>query len=180
MNVFIGCSSSQNISAEYLKVAKSVAQKLAALQLDLVFGAASTSMMGECYRAFENNNVEAVTVKTYENDLKNLTQAKSYLEKNTFCRLDKIYQLSDVFVILPGGVGTLTELISILEELRTSKDPKLLIIYNYRGFFDKILNLFTDLKNQGFISQELNNYYQVVDNENKIIELIKENYNERN
>ena len=72
MNVFIGCSSSQNISAKYLKVAKSVAQKLAALQLDLVFGAASTSMMGECYRAFENNNVEAVTVKTYEDDLKNL------------------------------------------------------------------------------------------------------------
>lgn len=180
MNIFIGCSSSVNIAEEYLKLTKSLTSKLTELPLNLVFGASSSSMMGICYQAFKSKKITAVTVKEYQEDLKNLPLAESLIVDNTFQRINKIFELSDIFLILPGGSGTLAEFFSLLEEFRTSKPDKLFLIYNYRGYYNQLLALLDNIIEQKFATEELKKYFHVINEEDEIIRLIKERFYERN
>ena len=52
MNVFIASSASKTIDEKYLDIAKETSEYLASKGLDLVFGGASFSMMGECFKKF--------------------------------------------------------------------------------------------------------------------------------
>ena len=165
MNVFIASSASKLIDEKYLTLAKEVSEYLASKGLNLVFGGANFSMMGECFKAFINNNrnVEAFTVKFYENDLKELEGANCHLVEDTLVRFKEMYDLSDIILILPGGIGTLAELASALEEYRSNKEKKLIIIYNQDGYYSKIFEWMNQNINSGFLSQTLNNDFKVVE-----------------
>lgn len=166
MNVFIASSASKNIDEKYLLMARETSDYLASIGLNLVFGGANFSMMGECFKKFieYNRNVEAFTVKMYENDLKELVGANCHLVDDTLVRFKDMYDLSDIILILPGGIGTLAELASALEEYRSNKDRKLIIIYNQDGYYSKIFEWMNQNINTGFLSQTLNNDFKVVEN----------------
>lgn len=170
MNVFIGCAAYKNIDEKYLTMTKETAEYLAIKELDLVFGGASFSMMGECFKAFSkyNRSIKAYTVKFYQDDLEELKllnpQAECHLVKDTLERFKIMYELSDIIIILPGGIGTLAEFTSALEEFRSNRESKLIIIYNYEGYYNKIFEWINQNINNGFLNQTLNNDYKVVEN----------------
>ena len=162
MRVFIGCSSKNH----YDHITREVAASLAKEGYDLVFGAASFGMMGLCYEEFlkENREITSITVSEYEEDLKNINSTKEFLCDNTFLRTSRIYENSDVLVFLPGGSGTVNELFSILEELRTRESSKQLILYNvpykegyYYDFFEQLMQRFIE---DGYNDHSIKNYYQ--------------------
>lgn len=165
MNVFIASSASKNIDEKYLITARETSEYLASKGLDLVFGGANFSMMGECFKKFieHKRNVEAFTVKMYEEDLKELQEANCHLVDDTLVRFKEMYDLSDIILILPGGIGTLAELASALEEYRSNKEHKLIIIYNQEGYYTKIFEWMNQNINTGFLSQTLNNDFKVVE-----------------
>lgn len=165
MKVFIGSAASKTIDESYLILARETAEYLADKGLDLVFGGANFSMMGECFKAFieKGRKVDAYTVKFYEDDLKELEGAECHLVSNTLERFYKMYEHIDIFVILPGGIGTLAEFVSALEEYRSNREHKLIIIYNKDGYYNKIFEWMNEHINTGFLSQTLNNDFKVVD-----------------
>lgn len=169
MNVFIGCASSKTIDKEYLELASDVANLLASKEVDLVFGGGDVSMMGECFKAFSEHkrNIEAYTVKFYEKDLEELKKinpnANCHLVKDTLERFKIMYDLTDMFIILPGGIGTLAEFTSALEEFRSNLEHKMIVIYNHNGYYNKIFEWMNQNINTGFLAQTLNNDYKVVD-----------------
>lgn len=165
MNVFIASSASKTIDEKYLDIAKETSEYLASKGLDLVFGGASFSMMGECFKKFieYDRNVEAFTVEMYKNDLEALKGANCHLVDDTLVRFKEMYDLSDIILILPGGIGTLAELASALEEYRSNKEHKLIMIYNKDGFYSKIFEWMNQNINEGFLSQTLNNDFKVVE-----------------
>ena len=122
-------------------------------------------MMGECFKKFieHDRNVEAFTVEMYKNDLESLEGANCHLVDDTLVRFKEMYDLSDIILILPGGIGTLAELASALEEYRSNKEHKLIMIYNKDGFYSKIFEWMNQNINEGFLSQTLNNDFKVVE-----------------
>ena len=88
MKVFIASSASKTIDEKYLNEAKETSEYLASTGFDLVFGGANFSMMGECFKTFieKGRNVDAFTVKKYENDLLELKGAKTHLVVDTLSR----------------------------------------------------------------------------------------------
>ena len=74
MEILILSSSKEVIDPYYTSVARSIAHYLARNGNDLIFGAASTSMMGICYDEFKKNDreISAYTTESYINDLENL------------------------------------------------------------------------------------------------------------
>lgn len=165
MNVFIGCAANKNIDKKYITLAKEISTYLSEQGLDLVFGGSSFSMMGECFKTFieKGRNVEAYTVKFYEDDLKELKGANCHLVDSTLERFWEMYKISDIFLILPGGIGTLSEFANALEEYRSRRENKLIIIYNKDGYYNKILEWMNENVNTGFLSQTLNNDFKIVD-----------------
>ena len=157
MEVFIANSSSNTIDPKYLRLARETSKFFASRNFDWVFGGANFSMMGECYNAFaeEGKKIEAFTVSKYEDDLKDLNKANCHLVSDTLVRFKWMFDLSEVIVILPGGIGTLAEFASALEEYRTLKSKKLIILYNFEGFYDRIIEWMSEAKESNFLSESL-------------------------
>ena len=113
MNVLILSSASADIDPYYISIARSVSNYLATNEFNLVFGAASSSMMGACYESFINKNREvyAFTTNKYICDLENLKGAKAYIKETTFDMKKSMFENSNLIVLLPGGLGTLSEVL---------------------------------------------------------------------
>ena len=141
MKVFIASAYSTSLD-KFLNLASEVSNVFATRNFDLVYGAANVSMMGACYKVFVKNNrkIYAYTVPKYEKDFKKIPKAKCYKVKDTLVRFQKMYFRSDYIVILPGGIGTLAELTCAIEEYRASLGNKKIIIVNYEGFYDDVIN----------------------------------------
>lgn len=175
MRIFIACSSSTELAEKYLNLATSVCQKITNNNT-LVFGTYSKSMMGRCFQAFKNNNIMAVSLKEYQEDFKNMPLLNITLVDNVFDRLKFIYNNSDLFLILPGGTGTYSELLGIIEQFKTNKQNKKLIIYNYEGFYDKLIDFIKDKQKEKFVHEEDLNNMIIIDN----LKELEENVYERN
>ena len=170
MEVFIATSSSNTIDPKYLKLARECSKIFTSRDFNLVFGGASFSMMGECYHAFaeEGKSIEAFTVEKYSNDLSTLPKANCKLVSDTLVRFKWMFDISEIILILPGGIGTLAEFASALEEYRTVRANKLIILYNFEGFYDNIINWMKDSKNLGFLTDTLFNDFKIVNNHKEL------------
>ena len=76
----------------------------------------------------------------------------------------KMHELSDGFIALPGGIGTLEELFEILTWLQLGLHQKPIGLYNIDGFYDDLLNLLENMVRKGFLSME-NYELLIVDNQ---------------
>jgi predicted Rossmann-fold nucleotide-binding protein len=68
-----------------------------------------------------------------------------------------------VLVALPGGMGTLDEVFHVIAAATVNYHNKKVVFYNINGFYNKLLNLFDDLKTTHFITGLPSNYYKVAD-----------------
>jgi len=174
MEVFIATSSSNTIDPKYLHLARECSKYFTSRDFNLVFGGASFSMMGECYHAFaeEGKGIEAFTVEKYKDDLEDLPKAKCKLVSDTLVRFKWMFDISEVIVILPGGIGTLAEFESALEEYLTLSANKLIILYNFEGFYDNIINWMSESKTKGFLSESLFEDFKIVNTHDELIKVV--------
>lgn len=66
-------------------------------------------------------------------------------------RKTRMYEESDLFVILPGGIGTLEEMIEILSWLRLELHEKPVLIYNYLGYWAALHKQMQKFEREGFL-----------------------------
>ena len=82
-----------------------------------------------------------------------------------------------MFLFLPGGTGSLGELFGLMEEIKTNKNQKKIIIYNYEGFYNELFDYIDLLSKRGFAYEKELNKLIIVKNINELERVIK---NERN
>ena len=164
MKVFIASAANKEINEKYLQLASDISEIFAKNNFDLLFGAANYSMMGECYKTFikYDRKVYAYTVPKWERDFKKLPKAKCVRVDDTLLRFRKLYFRSDFIVVLPGGIGTLAELTSAIEEYRASGGNKRIILYNYEGYYDGLIKWMKDNIETGFFIDDLSDCYSLI------------------
>ena len=69
--------------------------------------------------------------------------------------------ISDAFIAVPGGIGTMDELCSILAMKASSRLDKDILIYNVDGFFDGLLAFFHQMEIGGYLYSDLDRLYRV-------------------
>ena len=156
MRAFIACSARDNVSNDYKNLASDVATVLARHDYKLIYGGADTGMMGKCLMTYkyEGKKVKGfVDIKDAEHAERLEFDAMDVLP-NTFDRTRDLYKSADLIVILPGGIGTLAEFISCMEENLTRGDNKKMILFNYNHFYTPLLNFYTKLYDDKFVSNE--------------------------
>ena len=87
-------------------------------------------------------------------------------------RKDIMLQEADVMVALPGGVGTLDEIFHVMAGGTIGYHDKKIIFYNVNGFWDDILHFLKGLEEQRFAHHPLNNYMQVANTFEELIQLL--------
>lgn len=164
MRVFIGCSSYNSINPKYKSLAQEVSEIFAKRGDKLVFGGSDTGMMSKCLQTFRyyGCRVKAVSDVKYIDDLKGMEYDREVVTPTTFERAKELYLSSELIVFLPGGLGTMQEIFGMIEEKRTREDKKNIILFNYEGYYNNILNQIKKEIDEGFISNDLSKLIIVV------------------
>ena len=84
----------------------------------------------------------------------------------------KMYSLSDAFLVLPGGIGTLDEMTEVLTWNQLTIHNKSLIIANFENYWLPYLNLLNHLNENKFLNNLLKLNFQVANNTEEIVGLI--------
>ena len=177
MRLFIGCSSSDSLDSEIVSDCRELVEDIASIPgVDLVYGAYNQGLMGVCYDAFQKQGkkIIGVTPRIYEDDIDSFLLDEFYLTDTTIERFHKIYEESDVFLFLPGGIGTFSEFFNAVEEHRTMKDDKRIILYNGTYFYTPMIKELYHLYQEGFIEQELASCFVIEQDKEAVKKLIKE------
>ena len=163
-HVGVFCSAS-NRQDSFQRTAYNLGQKLGQKGIGLVFGAGSSGMMGELARGaldhggyLRGANISRIArIEGLPQGLQEYWGEKSGI-KDIYQRLSVMVAHSDAFILLPGGAGTLQELLALLLLLRDQKNPlmrnrvhrdrpKKIVLVNQRldgsgrGFYDPIIDL---------------------------------------
>ncbi len=78
-----------------------------------------------------------------------------------FERKRQMMENSDAFVILPGGVGTLDEFFEVLTWKSLNCFDKPIVVFNYQGFWNSLLNMMNDLHNKKVLTDNLLGCFKV-------------------
>ncbi len=183
MNLFIGCSSHEELDEKYKENTRKIVSEIAKIKnINLIIGTANddSGLMGIAYHEFRKNRkkIHGITLEQYK-DLPPLEMDEVTTVKTTMDRCKNIYQKSDAILFLPGALGTYSEIFSFLTELVEKNDNKLIILYNKDFFFTPIIQNLHNLYKQKFISKEISEYCIIESVEKEVISLLK-NYIEIN
>lgn len=148
------CGSKEG-NEQYLNDAILLGHFLAKNQIALVYGGASVGLMGALADAVleKGGNVYGVMPKSLidlEVAHKGLTNF--FQVSNMHERKQKMYDLSDGFMAIPGGLGTLDELFEITTWAQLQYHHKPIWLMNQRGFFDYLLKHIQCASSEGFVS----------------------------
>ena len=176
MKLFIGCSSSDYIEEKYNIECQNLLLDLFKDNNDLIFGASDTGIMGLSYRIAKNNNRKVIGIcpEVYKEDFKKLKCDKEIITKTVGERTNDLIEQSDILIFLPGGVGTIYELLSAIESKRSHEYNKPIIIYNMYHYFDELLITLEKTYHENFTSLKVKENYVVFNNKKDILEYIKE------
>lgn len=148
------CGSADGNNPEYLTMAKELGKMLAENKIGLVYGGATIGVMGAIADSVlaHKGVVIGVIPKTlvdYEIAHKNLTEL--HIVETMHDRKKLMYDQSDFFLTLPGGMGTLDEMFEILTWAQLKIHSKPCFIFNFNKFYDSLLAHLRLCKTEGFL-----------------------------
>ena len=156
-SVCVYCGSSDKIHNHFLNAAYQFGATLAKRGLKLVYGAGSTGLMGAVANGALASNGEVIGVIPEIFNTPTLAhQGLTKLEvvQDLHLRKSRLAELSDAFIALPGGFGTMEELFEILTWAQIGLHKKPVGLLNVRNYFDPLLEMLEQARIEGFIYHE--------------------------
>jgi uncharacterized protein (TIGR00730 family) len=125
--------------------------------MELVYGGGSTGIMGSVADAALKSGGRVtgiipqflVRLESAQASLQALTEA--VVTENMHQRKHIMFERADAFVALPGGIGTLEELIEIMTWAQLGRHAKPIAMANVNGFWNPLLSLLDHMRQEGFI-----------------------------
>lgn len=153
-SICVYCGSSLGKDVSYVDVATALGIALAEREIRLIYGGARIGIMGAVAQACLSKGglVTGIIpefldqVEITNTDVTELIQTKNMHERKT-----TMVERSDGFIALPGGFGTLEELSEILTWAQLGLVQKPIGILNINGFYEKLLELFNHMHEEGFV-----------------------------
>ena len=154
MNICIFCSANSNIPTEYFERTSELGTWMGANGHTLVFGGCNLGLM-ECV-AKAVHDAKGMTVGVVPTIVEKGGKVSDYVDVKILCdnlsnRKDLMIERSDVIIALPGGVGTLDEIFTVLAAASIGYHNKRVILYNIGGFWDSLIAMLDDLKARGVL-----------------------------
>ncbi len=84
-----------------------------------------------------------------------------------------MFERSDAFVALPGGIGTLEEMVEQLTWAQLGRHRKPILLANLKGFWDSLIDVFTQMRRLGFVHSAATLNYVITDNVEDILPALR-------
>lgn len=143
-SVCVFCGSSDEADPAYIAAAAALGRSLAQAKLKLVYGGGGVGLMGAVARGAHEAGGEVLgVIPTFLiGKERALETVEHVIVNNMHERKMLMYERSDGFAILPGGVGTLEEVVELLSWRRLDLHAKPVVFYNPNNFWSTLFALF--------------------------------------
>ncbi len=173
--VCVYCGSSPGKDPAFIAAATRLGEILAGAGVGLVYGGGATGMMGTVASATQKGGGEVIGVipsflRVRENMFRGATEMVVTEDMHERKRI--MFERSDAFVALPGGIGTLEELVEQLTWAQLGRHKKPILIANIKGFYDGLLAVFEHMIRAEFIHTGTRLNFLVTDDVEKILPML--------
>jgi uncharacterized protein (TIGR00730 family) len=171
-SICVYCGSGKGLSPAYAVAARKLGKALADANIRLVYGGGSLGLMGEVAKSVlgAGGTVTGIIPEflgAKEKMLKDVDEL--IIVEDMHVRKRLMFERSDAFVALPGGIGTLEELVEQLTWSQLGRHTKPIVVANIEGFWTPFLDLLAHMKGETFIRAGLDVHFAVVDKAEKIV-----------
>jgi uncharacterized protein (TIGR00730 family) len=171
-SVCVYCGSGHGTNPAYAAAARILGRSLAESGLGLVYGGGSLGLMGEVARAtLKGGGHVTGIIPTFLTEREHMLKDVNDLivTRDMHERKQLMFDHSSAFVALPGGIGTLEELVEQLTWSQLGRHTKPIIVANIDEFWSPFLNLLAHMRNETFIRPGLEVTFKVVGEANQIV-----------
>lgn len=156
-SICVFCGSSVGNLDVYAKSARELGRILAEGGYTVIYGGASVGLMGEVANAALDTGADVIGVlprglADKERAHHDLTEL--HVVESMHARKAKMEEISDAFIALPGGMGTLEEFAEIFTWAQLGLHGKPCGLLNISGFYDRLIEHFDHAESQGFLWPE--------------------------
>jgi hypothetical protein len=163
--ICVYCGSGPGSDPAFVDAARSFGRIMAERGIGLVFGGGSVGLMGEVANAVLDHGGQVVGIipKFLVRREHALKRAEIVVTQDMHERKQLMFEHADAFVALPGGVGTLEELVEQMTWAQLGQHKKPILIANINGFWDPLCALLDHMEAMQFIRPGLAVPYLVAD-----------------
>ena len=175
--ICIFCGSSVGASSRYLAEAKSLGLQMARGGWGLVYGGTSIGLMGATADAVLSGGAEVIGVlpqALQDREIAHRGLTKLHLVASMHERKALMASLSDAFIALPGGYGTLDEFFEIVTWAQLNIHSKPCVLINTDGYYDFLLRFLDHAVTEEFVRPENLSLVQVATDSADALQRIKQ------
>lgn len=174
MTICVYCGSSPGKNPNILSAAAEFGEKLAEQNIGLVYGGSSLGLMGKLADSVMENGGQVTGVipeNLFSREVAHTGISQLITVKDMHERKYTMADLSDAFVALPGGFGTMEELFEIITWNQIGIIQKPVTLFNINGFYDPLLFMLDKSSKAGFIHEKNLGILKVADSADECIKL---------
>ncbi|MDA0308551.1 MAG: TIGR00730 family Rossman fold protein [Proteobacteria bacterium] len=154
MNICVFSGSSASTPPDLMVMAEQIGTMIATRGFGMVYGGGSTGMMGASARGAVSHGgrVHGIIPRFLQNlEVANHDISQLTITENMHQRKQMMYTESDAFIVLPGGFGTMEEMLEVLTWCQLKVINKPIYLFNPNGFWNDMLAMFQHAAQHGFI-----------------------------
>jgi uncharacterized protein (TIGR00730 family) len=156
-SICVYCGSQPGNDPAYRAAAEALGASMAKQGIDLVYGGGTKGIMGAVANAVMSNGGKAIGIipeflmdkEASRHELGHLSEL--HVTADMHQRKHMMFERADAFVTLPGGIGTLEEIVEIMTWAQLGRHTKPMVFANVAGFWDPLNVLLGHMAEEGFI-----------------------------
>ncbi len=174
-SICVFCASSSTINKVYIDTAHEIADICIEHNIHVLYGGGNVGLMGALAdRIIEKNGKITGIIPHFMHEQK---WAHSQVDEMILVddmreRKRRLIENVDAVVALPGGVGTLEELLEVITLKQLGRFNKPIIIVNTNGFYNSLFTFFNELIDKQFMHNSTNNLWQSINKPSELITVI--------
>jgi uncharacterized protein (TIGR00730 family) len=174
--VCVYCGSGTGQNPAFVEAAQELGKTLAAARIGLVYGGGDLGLMGTIARAVLDHGGHVTGIIPSflrEREGMFIDVQELIVVDDMHQRKHLMFEKSDAFVALPGGIGTLEEFVEQLTWTQLGRHMKPIVLANIEGFWNPLLDLFERMKDERFVRPGLDLKMTVADRVEDILPAIE-------
>ena len=174
--ICVFCGSSFGTNPRFRDEARIMGEGIAKLGFSLVFGGGGPGLMGVVALAAQQGGAEVQgIIPAFLKDLEPPVSAEEKLIVTPHLQERKalMLEMSDAFVVLPGGLGTFDEFFDVATEAQLGAHKKPIIVVNVDGFYDSLDKMLREIISHGFAREMILELYHLADGAQAALKMLE-------
>jgi uncharacterized protein (TIGR00730 family) len=175
-NICVYCGSNSGTNPAYAEAARTLGRRMAEADIGLVYGGGGLGLMGELARTVvaSGGRVTGIIPAFLSKKERMLREAHEMIVVDDMHQRKKLmFDKSDAFVALPGGIGTLEELVEQLTWAQLGRHDKPIVLVNTDAFWQPLLDLLDHMRSEEFIRHSMEVRFLTVNRAEDVLDAVR-------